>query len=177
MTALQNRRVTKGRHPLLKNKSLPFRVWTQLKQTPGITIAQIAKFIHEEYQSVNGATQRMKAEGLIITQHGNKGQRVVTTYFPAIENETAFTRDKIEIELVVYVNLYGEYSVRAVVKGQAREAVLYNLKPIQTTNVYVAVPRPNEPAKTREMFDDNYEPSTKKSQGLIIDGTIVNNNE
>lgn len=150
--ATQNKKHSLGRHPLLKSGLLTKRVFTALKLNPGLTIPELASRLTEIPQSVNGALQRMKAEGLVIGQPAQKGNRVTTVYRPVIENEGGFARDKVEFEVTVYVNDYGEYSIKAKVTDESPLSYEGNPQPIHSAKFYVAVPKPSEPTKTRQIF-------------------------
>lgn len=168
MTALQNRREAKGRHPLLKVGTLAQRIFNHLKWTPGATIAEIAKSLHEQNQSVNGMLQRMKREGLILTQHVQRGSRVVTGYFTVRENEGGYARDKVTIETVICVNEYGEYLAKSKVVGEHPFAHDCGYTAIHIVTYEAAVPKPSEPYKTRVPFAHS-----DMGEGLVIDGEIV----
>jgi len=167
MTAIQNRRDSMGRHPLLKQNSLSHRVFMHLKQYPELTLTELASGIHEEYQVVNGCVQRMKKHGLVYMVPKQHGDRVVYGYCANLENETGHARDVVEIETTVFVNDYGEYSVKAVLVSQLVSATGDNAKPIVTHVFKLAVPKPKE-TRMRDMFSDNYIPGSRKD-GPIID--------
>jgi hypothetical protein len=167
--AIQNRRETKGRHPLLKVGSLASRVFLQLKQGGDQTIRQVADTLLEEYQSVNAQIQRMKGEGLIIEVPKQKGNRTVKAYQAVVENETGFARDKVSVEVTFYVNEFGEYSAIAKVVNELPTAREDNPRPIHRATFYAAVPKPNEPLKTREIWEGLQTSHAKNLQPLIID--------
>ncbi|MET4190708.1 MULTISPECIES: helix-turn-helix domain-containing protein [unclassified Bradyrhizobium] len=169
--SLQNRRVTKGRHPLLKIGMLSGRIFRELKEKGDMTITQIANSLKEEYQSVNAQVQRLKSEGLVISVPTQKGNRTVSMVRAVTENETSFARDKVEIETTVYVNAYGEYSAISRVINQLPTATEDEPKPVHVHRHYIAVPRPSEPAKTRQMFDKEFKGGVPSDgEGTVIDG-------
>lgn len=170
--ALQNRRVTRGRHPLLKLGSLANRIFNSLKDKPDMTMIGIAELLMEARQTVNGMMQRMKAEGLIIQVPVQKGNRTVWGYRAVTENETSFRRDKVRVEVTFFVNDFGEYSAECRVIGQLPTANQDNPVPVHKADFYAAVPRPNEPLKTREIFDVPRQ-HTKNVQPLTIDTTYA----
>src|SRR5688572_6786310 len=143
--ALQNRRKTKGRHPLLRIGSLAQRIFNTLKETPDMTIPELAKLLMEGKQTINGMLQRMKGEGLVITVPKQKGNRTVIGYRAVTENETGFARDKVEVEVTFYVNDYGEYSATAKVVNELPGArTSSGLRVIHKHVFYAAVPKPTE---------------------------------
>lgn len=172
--ALQNRRQSKGRNPLLKVGSLASRIFILLKTEGEKTIDALTRATGEERQSVNGMLQRMKGEGLVFSQPAQKGNRTITTYRAVMENETGFGRDKVEFEVTFFVNECGEYSVTAKVLNELATAREDNPKPIHRARFYAAVPKPNEPARVRDIFhDDQPRSASKNAQVLTIDANAV----
>lgn len=169
MTALQNRRRSKGRHPLLKQGSIPHRIYTELKLRPGQTYQQLAEQILEKPQSVNAQLQRMKAEGLIVVVPAQKGNRIISTYRVVDENVTGHARDKVQIRVTVFVNDYGEYSCESIVVGQLATAKEDNPKPVEVHHFYMAVPKPDEPYSTRQIFSEGYGGGSASKNMTIID--------
>lgn len=173
MTALQNRKVALGRHPLLRTGSLAHRIFNFLKTSEdGCTIQQIASHEREIPQSVNGMLQRMKRHGLVTTQPINKGNRVVTGYFAVTENESGHARDELAIEVLVMVNDYGEYSAVAQVVGESPLAHEGNPKSWHKHTFTMAVPKPGEPTRTRTILDGGLQ-VIHVNKDLVIEGEIV----
>lgn len=173
MTALQNRKEAKGRHPLLKVGSLAQRIFNHLKVIrPGATIKEIASSLMEQPQSVNGMLQRMKREGLILTQPVQRGARVVTGYFAVRENEGGYARDKVTIVTTICVNEYGDYLAKSKIVGEHPFAHEGRHTAVHTVTYEAAVPKPTEPYKTRVTFDPR---DIKES--LVIEGEIVENRD
>lgn len=156
MVSVQRETQSKGRHPLLKIGSLSLRIFTYLKGHPDSTITQIADVLLEEYPSVNGSIQRMKLAGLLIGVPEQKGNRTITVYRAVTENETGSPRDKVEFQVEVFVNDFGEYSVVAKALNQMPTAREDNPRLIHRAEFYVAVPKPTEPLKTRDVVDAEF---------------------
>lgn len=166
-THLQNRRISKGRHPLLGIGMLTGDVYRHLKMHPGETIAQIHSTLKGNRQSINGALQRLKKEALVEQKPVEKGNRVIYPYYIVLENETSYERDRVEIETVIMVNAFGEYSVVSKVVGELPGArISAGLHEVHRTKHYVVVPRPSEPYRTRVPLDTG-----SLDDGLIIDVT------
>lgn len=172
MTALQNRKIAKGRHPLLKMGSLAQRLFNRLKANQGQTIQQLATAEKEIAQNVNGMLQRMKAAGLVIVQPINKGNRVVSGYFAVIENEGGFARDELKIECNVYVNEFGEYSIKARILGESPLSHEGNPKRWHQHTFNMAVPKPTEPVRTRTVLPGGLE-VVHANKDLVIEGEII----
>lgn len=170
--SLQNRRTSKGRHPLLKVGSLASRIMIQLKQGGTQTIHQLARKLLEEPQSVNGMLQRMKGEGLVVVVPLQKGNRTVSGYQPVLENETGFARDKVHFTVTFFVNDFGEYSAEVHIHNQLPTARDDNPKIIHRAEFYAAIPKPTEPLKTREIWEGKSS-TPKNSQPLTIEGEIT----
>lgn len=172
MTALQNRKIAKGRHPLLKMGSLAQRLFNRLKTNQGQTIQQLATAEKEIPQSVNGMLQRMKTAGLVTVQPINKGNRKVSGYFAVTENEGGHARDELAIDCMIYVNEYGEYSVKARIIDQSPLAHEGNPRAWHQHTFTMTVPKPDEPARTRTILDDGIT-IIHDNKDLVIEGEII----
>ncbi len=176
MTALQNRKVMRGRHPRLKHGTLSFQIFQHLKINGACTLKGLASAVKHSVATVNGSIQRMKKDGLIRNAPEQHGNRVINKYAAVIENETGTWRDRIELETTIFVNKFGEYSAVSVVVGQLMTAFDDDPKPVHRHKHYIVVPKPSEPYSTRQIFDKDFkggrEPA-KNQQGLIIEGEAV----
>lgn len=169
---------SKGRHPLLKTGSIAFSVYTHLKKCkneglPAPTYIEIARAIREEDHTVNGALQRMKGHGLVVTVPRQKGNRVVSTYELVEENVTGNARDEVRLRVTILVNSFGEYSAQVMVVGQSPLAHESSPVAIHQHEVKITVPRPREPYKTRTIIPavPQLSGDVEKSS-LTIDGEI-----
>lgn len=170
---LQNRKISEGRHPLLKLGSSNYELYNTLRRFPASTALELSNKLHIKHETVKRQLRKLKAEGLIADsgeRRGNLPCLIVVT-----ENESGFARDKLDVEITVYVNDYGEYSIKAALKGQLPTAVEDNPKPVHTQRYKMAIPKPDEPFMTRQLFSDDYEPSTTtgSKNSVVIEGEIV----
>jgi len=149
MTALRNDTKSWAKHRLLKQGSLTQRVFLEVRARPDQRAIDIANMLKEDRDSVRGAVQRLVGEGLLVPVDKQVGQRVVTAYQARTDNETGMGRDKVKVEVIVYVNDYGEYSATAKVVNQMPTAPEDNPQRIKRTYFDVVVPRPTESVKVR----------------------------
>lgn len=159
---------------MLKVGSLALDIFNVLRNTDGgLTIAQLADLVHYPRQSVNGMLQRMKGEGLVIVGAAQRGNRVVSVYHVVRGNEQGNLRDRVEIESDIYVNEYGEYSVRSRIIGSLPTAEEDNPRLYHTVRHYAAIPRPTEKFHTRQALDPRAlqaPAKAKKVEGIVIEG-------
>jgi len=138
------------RHPRLKLGSHHLRLYNWLELNPDSTYADIkaATDIHPQVLS------DLRNDGLVV-QIGKIGPRGVFRIAP--ENRTGMGRDKVEIELTVFKNEYGEFSVSSKLIGQMPGADTDgNPRPVFTKKVSAMIPRDGEPASTRPVFAEDW---------------------
>jgi len=167
---IQNRRQSKGRHPLLKFGSVAHEMFLEIKRRPGITSRELTETLKKNHETCRRLIRKLKHEGLVReTGEFKNGLSGLT-----VENETGFARDKLAVELTFYVNSFGEYSVRTELKDQLPTATEDNPKPVHKIAYLVAVPRPYESYRTRQIFEASYSSKTTQTKkGLVIEGEIL----
>jgi hypothetical protein len=173
-TPLQNRRRKLGRHPLLRIGTRCHDIYLELQKKPWQTQAELQRTLDF---NPNAMLQRLKAEGLIAQRSEQKGNRTIQQYALVDENLQGMARDKVAIRVTVFVNVYGEYSATAQVLNQLDTAHTGNPRAIASNDYTMAVPKPDEPYQTRELFSEGFglhaPVSAKKSEVIDLEGDYV----
>lgn len=148
------------RHPMLKPGSPAAMLFRYIAENPGCSTRELRAI----YPSGDPIT-KMVNEGLIEKKggHGN------TRYWIIPVNETGQGRDKVEIEIMLFVNSYGEYSIRARMIGQHHTAHEDHPRELLAKTVYLYPPRPEEPYAKREAHDVNQMPDKYLPQPKDLD--------
>lgn len=168
-THLQNRRTSLGRHPILKLGSSAWAVYYDIKTHPGTREEASHARVHLSSRLYKRTLNRLLEEGLV---RDRRTIRDVRKLYAVPQNEAGYPRDLVEVEIVVYVNKYGEYSARANLAGQLQSAGEDQPVAVLTKNVQLRVPKPDEPNSTKGIFDRRYtglRELAKNPQGLIIE--------
>lgn len=167
-----------GRHPLLKVGTRCHEIYIELQKAANgealdaqwKTQSELARTLG---YNPNGMLQRMKAAGLVQVRAAQKGNRTIKQYAIVSDNVTGSARDVVGVHVTVYVNDYGEYSAVAHVTNQLDTALTANPQAVATQEFTIAVPKPDEPYRTREMFSPGfglYAPTCGSAKkGEIID--------
>jgi hypothetical protein len=145
--AQQAPRDHKGNHPMLKVGSVHNMIWQYVKQHPGATREQIRYACSIHPNAVNARVNELLNEGLLREPGGRKAGATGRSgkcleVMPG--GEVGRGRDALGIEIKVYVNAYGQYSITAELLGEMPEAHEANPRLIHTKEVVIRIPRPKE---------------------------------
>lgn len=133
-----------GRHPLLKLGSVHLGVWQYIKANPGVTAGDIVK----QFGCDRNRISELVKHGL-VRYEGTKNKR---RYFVNEGMETGKGRDKVETEITIYVNDYGEFSMAAKLVRQMAGSTEANPRPVLRKRLAFFVPREDEPIACHEGF-------------------------
>jgi hypothetical protein len=175
MTAFENTKTSKGRHPLLKLGTTSNDIYNHLKTKPGATTAEIANDLAIPYYTAKANVTRLKNQGLVANTGKTKNDpysgRPGKCLIAVPENEGGYARDKVELIVTFYVNDFGEYSAVAKIKGQMPTALEDNPQLIHTIEQSVNLPKRGE-FKVRLQV-----PASEDDNSLVIEGEVVSNRE
>lgn len=133
------------RNPLLKQGSTALLVYRYVKDHPGCHAAEIRALVGS-----GQALSDLVKEGL-VRREGEK--RTSYEYFAVPEHETGQGRDRVEVEITLFVNRYGEYSISARMENQNMTAHEDFPVEILRKKVDISVPSPIEPYWKRDILE------------------------
>ena len=151
----------RGRHPLLRRPD-HFMVYSYVDENPGSTLLNIRQDLKVKHQRVS----ELVDAGLlrVVGKTGKYNQ-----YETVRENMTGAGRDRVEVEVTVYVNEYGEFTADTKVVGQVPFAGDLPRVPVVHKRYTVMVPRPNEPYVTRPVVPPAVSGSDTSPRRRVID--------
>jgi hypothetical protein len=168
-TAEQKGRQTILRHPLLAHGRVTAQVYDWVKKNPG-SRARDVPFLRG---GSNQPLTDLAKEGLIRRVNDKKPYE----YVAVPENESGARRDKVQVNLTIYVNAYGEYSCSAELIGQKITATEDFPREVALREIVVDIPHPDDPYAIRDIVDvnpRNDEPEVVYTGGQeIIDAEFV----
>lgn len=141
------------RHPLLKLGSTHLHLYNYIKEHPHC-LARDTKHIEPHPQPLSTLVQ----EGL-VKAHG----KIPRTYTAVPENATGKPRDKVEVEVTILVNRFGEFSAECALTGQKPTATQDFPQVVAKRTILVPVPHPDDPFAIREIVDINDRPEHPKA--------------
>ena len=165
----RSNKTTKLRHPLLAHGRTTAMVYAFIKANPECG----SRSVQHITSSRQPFTDLME-EGLIREVNGKRPFK----YVAVPENESGSRRDKVLIKVKVFVNRYGEFSIKADMIGQKLTA--HEDFPVQVAEkeFHIDIPSPDDPYAEREIVDVNertdhgnpQEANPYIPKTLIIDG-------
>jgi hypothetical protein len=164
----------KGNHPMLKLGSIHNMIWQFVKQHPGATREQIRFGCNIHPNAVNARVNELLNEGLLF-ENGETRKGASGRSGKCLEilkgGEVGRGRDALGIDIRVFVNAFGQYSIEAELQGEMPEAREHNPKLVYVKEVVVRIPRPKEaPAvKHRKKKEAEPEVKTQNVEPIIID--------
>lgn len=140
----------KGRHPFLRLDSWGLTVYTFIQLNPDCTWADVKETTGAHPQVLSD----LQDHGL-VKRTGRRGRGRTFQACPA--NATGKGRDNVAVSLTIFVNQYGEFSMKAALIGEVDVAAELDSKPrkVATKRINIKIPRPEEGYDTREIYDDN----------------------
>lgn len=158
------------RHRLLKAGSRTLEIYRTIKYNPGVTSSQLRAV----YPSSDPIT-KLYNEGL-IRPHAIQNSRD-RAWHVVPENEIGTARVKVDVDVTVYMNERGEYSVSAKLIGQLPYATKGQRVKMITKRFRIAVPKPAEYAREHKKDTVDIEilakeedtTPTEESKDLIIE--------
>lgn len=134
------------RHPLLAHGTLTLMAYNFVKAHPGSGRAEMDHFLSSGQPLTDLAN-----EGLI--RRISKGRPY--KYVAVPENESGRARDKVLVQVTVFVNKFGEYSIAARMIGQKPTATEDFPREVARKEFDIPVPYPDEPFAERVITDIN----------------------
>lgn len=172
--AQQATRDHKGNHPLLKLGSIHNMIWQYVKQHPGATREQIRMGCCIHPNAVNARVNELVNEGLLREtgerRKGDSGRSgKCLEVMPG--GNIGRGRDALGIEVRVYVNAFGQYSIEAELLGELDGATSHNPRLIHVKEVIVRIPRPKEvkAAPDHRTRREAPEPEVSNPEPIVID--------
>jgi hypothetical protein len=137
----------RGNHPMLKIGSVHNMIWQYVKQKPGSTREQIRFGCSIHPNAVNARVNELINEGL-LRETGERVKGASGRSGKCLEvmpgGNVGRGRDALGIDIRVYVNAYGQYSIEAELLGEMDQAREANPRLIYVKEVVVRIPRPKE---------------------------------
>lgn len=140
------------RHPLLKHGTVHLSVYNYIKANPGAGRRELA------HLTASGQPMSdLMREGL-ITPISEKPYK----YRVVQENETGKARDKVQVNIAVFVNKFGEFSAVSELVGQKPTATEDFPQLVAYREVTIPIPHREDPYAIREIIDINARPEGHK---------------
>lgn len=135
------------RHPLLKAGSPALMLYRYIEQHPGCNSQDLRRL----YPSGQAITDMLN-EGLIERRGERRGHY---KFYVLPGNSTGQGRDQVQVEVILFVNDYGEYSAGVSMVNQRLTAHEDNPREIMRQMVTLRPARPDEPYAARVVIDVN----------------------